>query len=241
MLFLKFKTIIFAEVIWYTPNRLFEIKPVDKLPSTRAHFTKIFMKQDTYSNGTLSSDYNSVALYALPTFLQRLPPLSRAHALIPQSTETSYSRFDPIILITEFNLCIRLRHQRGPPDCTLVTRDLNPSNEVCRVPRGGQDACPRQYLVDGTAIDTCDWGSAVLLGQEVDHGHGGEQLLRLRVDQRPLCSTPTRCFQEQTVHVTAIIRLVFDLVRCFVPNMEGKGDCIYREMVFTSVVLQDSR
>ena len=56
---------------------------------------------------------------------------------------------------------------------------------------------PREDLVDGAAVDALGRRLAVDLGEEVDDGHGGEELLWPGVRERLLALVPARALEEE--------------------------------------------
>lgn len=111
---------------------------------------------------------------------------------IAQGAEASHAGLDPVVLVAELDLGIGLRHERRAKHGLLVARDLDPGHEVGRVAGGREGPRSGENLVHRTPVDAFGGQRSVLLGKHVDHRHGGEELLGLRINQRLEISVPSR-------------------------------------------------
>ena len=120
---------------------LISLKTLTRRTVHNAHLAIIIKSESTSKPSTLHpSILNKNCFPRTPT------TITASRVLVSKRAEAGYTSFDPVVLVTQLNLGIRLRHERGAEDRRFIARNLNPGHEVCRMTRSGQRSCSRQHL-----------------------------------------------------------------------------------------------
>ena len=100
--------------------------------------------------------------------------------LVLQRAEARDARLDPVGLITQLDLRVRLGHQAIPEDRRFGGGHFQPEDEVRTMSGSTQCARSRQYFVDGAPVDAAIFRvrGPVHFGNQVDHGHRCKQFFR---------------------------------------------------------------